>query len=598
MKSRIRRIGAIAVLCLALPGGALALDSLTLTATSGGADLEQDLRDASLLISLKREGTSDPQELLAAARVDYERLVAVLYDVGRFGGVVSIRVDGREAADIPPLDAPGSIGTIAIAVDPGPVYSFSKARIAPTAPGTELPEGFVAGSPARTGTLRGAVSAGVEGWRQASHAKAAVAGQDLVVDHAADTLAADIALAPGPAATFGKLIPEGFVRVRPSRIVQIAGLPTGEPFDPDAVGMAATRLRRTGAFASVALTEAETLGPGDVLPVTALVAEAKPRRIGFGAEVSSVDGITVSGFWLHRNLLGGAERLRIEGEVAQIGTASGEDYSIGLEFGRPGTVGPDTDLYLTATLEQLNEPSFTTQTGEVEVGLSRALTPDLTVKTGLGYRFSRIGDSTGTDIFRLITLPLQATYDRRDNTLNPTGGVFADVELTPFVGLANADNGARLTFDTRYYRGIGADSRVVLAGRLQGGSVIGASAARVPDDDLFFSGGGGTVRGQSYQVLGVPTAAGGQTGGLSFLGVQAEARVAITSKIGAVAFYDWASVSADALPGSAGQSHAGAGLGLRYDTPVGPVRLDVAAPVSGPGKQGDVKIYIGIGQAF
>ena len=596
MKAVLSRFRVAALIGIALPSAAAALDEVTLAAPGGDAALGAALRRDSLLVGLADAGTGDPQELLAAARADYRRLVAVLWDAGRFGGTVSILIDGREAAAIAPLDAPAAIRRVAIRVEPGPVYSFARARIVPTAPGTELPAAFAAGSPARTATLRAAVSAAVAGWRSAGHARARIAAQDLVVDHAAGTLSADIAMDPGPLVTFGALIPKGQVRVRPERIVEIAGLPTGARFDPDRIDRAATRLRRTGAFRSVALTEADSLGPGATLPVTALVDEARPRRIGFGAEISSVDGLTLSGFWLHRNLLSGAERLRIDGDVAQIGAAGGgEDYRLGLEFGRPATPGPDTDLYAKATLEQLNEPSYATQTGALEAGLSRIVTPHVTLRAGLGLRFSRITDAAGTEIFRLATLPLQLTHDRRDDRLNPGGGLFADLELTPFVGLSGTDSGLRLRFDGRLYRGLG--GRLVLAGRLQAGAVIGAAASRVPDDLLFLSGGGGTVRGQPYQSLGV-TSGGVQKGGRSFLGLQAEARIGVTDRLGAVAFYDWGTVGAGSLPGSTGEAHAGAGLGLRYDTPVGPVRLDVAVPVGGRGRAGEVKLYIGIGQAF
>lgn len=420
-----------------------------------------------------------------------------------------------------------------------------------------------------------------------------------MVDHASDTLDADIQVSPGPLVTFGALIPEGQVRTRPERIIAIAGLPTGQTYDPDEIDDAATRLRRTGAFQSVAVTEAETLGPDDTLPVTALVEEAKKRRLGFGVELSSVDGVTVSGYWLHRNLLRGAERLQLEFEVAQIASGdAGEDYTLELEFGRPATFRRDIDFYATATIEQLNEPTYTTQTGEIEAGFSRTLSDELTVQLGLGYRFSRVTDSGGVDIYRLVTLPIEATYDSRDNALDATTGLYSDVTLTPFLGMGDAENGGRLTFDTRYYKGLGESKRLVLAGRLQGGSIMGASSDGVPDDYLFFTGGGGTVRGQEYQSLGVPVN-GEQTGGRSYLGIQAEARFSVTEKIGAVAFYDWATVGAGSLPGSAGESHAGAGIGLRYDTPVGPIRLDLAAPVSGgSGTIEDAQIYIGIGQAF
>jgi translocation and assembly module TamA len=590
---------AAAALLSGLAAAASAQATLEIAVTGGDAELEEALRAASLLVQAEDEGTDDPQELLAAARADYARLVAVLYEEGRFGGTVNILVNGREAAAIPPLNAPRAVSSVSIRVVPGPAYLFSRAELTPQAAGTVLPEGFAVGQPARTDVLREAVDRGVTAWRNQGHATATVSDQSLVVDHAIDRLAADIRIAPGPVVTFGNLVPRGYSRVRPERIVAIAGLPTGDTYSEAAIERAATRLRRTGTFRAVALTEGDSLGPGNTLDVEALVDEALPRRIGFGAEISSVDGLTLSGFWLHRNLLGGAERLRLEGEAAQLGSSgSGEDFSFSARFDRPATFHPDTDFYALANIEQLNEPSFTSQTGEIEAGFGHIFTPSVSAQAGLAYRYSRVTDAGGTDTYHLLALPIEGTVDRREDPLNPTGGYFANVELMPFLGLAGrAESGGRLTFDARYYQGLGAEDRVVLAGRLQGGAIVGASSDGVPDDYLFFSGGGGTVRGHEYQSLGVPVG-GVQTGGRSFLGIQAEARVGVTRKLGLVAFADWGTVSADSVPGGAGQSHAGAGLGVRYNTPIGPVRLDLATPVSGPTKGQDVKIYIGIGQAF
>jgi translocation and assembly module TamA len=108
------------------------------------------------------------------------------------------------------------------------------------------------------------------------------------------------------------------------------------------------------------------------------------------------------------------------------------------------------------------------------------------------------------------------------------------------------------------------------------------------------------VRGQPYQSLGVEVLqAGGepvQTGGTAFLAGSLELRAKVTDKIGVVGFVDAGQVSALDFNGSGGW-HAGAGLGLRYDTGFGPIRLDVAAPVGGDTGSG-VQIYVGIGQAF
>jgi translocation and assembly module TamA len=104
------------------------------------------------------------------------------------------------------------------------------------------------------------------------------------------------------------------------------------------------------------------------------------------------------------------------------------------------------------------------------------------------------------------------------------------------------------------------------------------------------------VRGQSYKSLKVDLGGGVSSGGRSYLGLSAEARVRVGKKISLVGFYDYGAIGAGSMPGDGG-SHSGAGLGLRYDTPLGPIRLDVAAPVSG-GSGGAVQVYVGIGQAF
>ena len=164
--------------------------------------------------------------------------------------------------------------------------------------------------------------------------------------------------------------------------------------------------------------------------------------------------------------------------------------------------------------------------------------------------------------------------------------------------LAEATGAEVLTVGLRAYRALGAAERVVLAGRLQLGTIFGADAEELPPGSLFFSGGGGTVRGQPYQSLGGGPDGDADTGGLSFLGLSGELRVRTAGAFGVVAFADAGFVGRDSVPGQEGEWQSGAGIGLRYDTGIGPIRLDLATPVSGPGDNDGVEIYIGIGQAF
>jgi translocation and assembly module TamA len=578
-----------------------ALDTLDFTTPGADSALESSLRAASLLLVGKAENTTSAQDLFAAARADYARLIGVLYSEAHYSGVIHILLDGREAADIAPLDAPATISTIRVSVTPGPAFTFSTAEIAPLAPGTRLPAEFSLGAPAGSGTIRDAVDVAIAGWRSNGHAKAATAGQKITADHGQSTLAASVAIAPGPKVRFGDLAVTGQTRMRLDRIHEIAGFPTGEVFDPALMQRSADRLRRTGVFRSVALTEADTLSPDDTLAVAAAVVEDKRRRYGFGAEIASLDGLSVTGYWLHRNLLGGAERLTIDGEVANLGArGSGVDYRLGTTLERPATFTPDTTLTFGVNLARLDDADQVADTINLGGGLSHIFSDTLTVTAGLDFHYTRVTETGSNDvyIYRNLALPIGATSDRRDSKLDATRGFYLAGEARPFVGLGSTDSGGRFTLDARAYRSFGAARPVVLAGRVQAGAILGASLVGTPRDYLFYSGGGGTVRGQPYQSLGVSVINPGQTtGGTSFLAASVEARAKLGTRLGAVAFYDIGFVGAGDSIGQDGSWHSGAGLGLRYDTGFGPIRLDVASPVSGTTGAG-VQVYVGIGQSF
>lgn len=585
--------------CLVLLGLSAPVHATDVRLIAEGASdgITDDLSAASLTLTAAKEEGALPQDLLAAARADYARLIGVLYSKGFYGPVISIRVDGREAAAISPYEAPAVIGRIVLNVETGPRFNFGRAEVAPLAPGTELPERFAVGRTARSTVIGDAARAGVDGWRAIGHAKAGIAGQSVVADHNDSTLDVVIRLDPARQLTFGKLLVDGKSRTKPKRIQDIAGLREGEVFSPDELRRVANRLRRSGVFRSVTLTEAETANPDGSLDIEAMLVDEKKRRLGFGAEVSSLEGLAISGYWMHRNLFRGAERLRIEGEVSGIGGDSGGiDYRLGASLTRPATFTPDTSLALSAEAEVLDEPEYYEEKIGVQGGLIHQYTDALEVGAAVALRYAEVDDDLGIRSFTHLSTPLHVTWDRRDDALDPASGFYLNAAGEPFVEVSNGTPGARLTFDGRGYYPLGGN-RVVLAGRVQLGSVLGADLDEVPPDMLFFSGGGGTVRGQPYQSLGVDLGGDDTVGGRGFAAVSAEVRVGLSDKIGLVGFADMGVVGDDSFPGSGGDWHSGAGIGLRYNTGIGPIRLDVAAPTGGNTGDG-VQFYIGIGQAF
>ncbi|RYH02176.1 outer membrane protein assembly factor [Salipiger sp. IMCC34102] len=576
---------------------------VTLQAPGADEDLTDLLRDASLSLTLPDDETDpQPQDYVAAARADYRRLLTALYAAGYYSGVISIRVNGIEAAQIAPLQAPDRIDTVALSVEPGPLFRFGTAQVAPIAPDTELPEGFATGEPALADTIRGATGAARTRWRELGYAKVEVADQQITALHEQDRLDAAVQLATGPRLTFGPLTIVGNEDVRTEAIRRIAGLPVGQVYSPQELTDAANRLRQTGAFDSVALTEAEEIAPGDTLPITATIAESLPRRVGFGLELSSVEGVRVSSYWIHRNFFGGAENLRVDGAVGGLGGGTGGvDYVLSTALRIPAIYGANTDALLSAALSREDEPDYRVSKFATEALLNRMITDELEVSGGVGLLVAREETDLGTRDYTLLTAPFGATYDRRDSETNARNGYYVDARATPFFALGDSSSGIRAYLDGRGYASFGADDRFTIAARGQLGTVSGPGLLEAPVDYLFYSGGSNTVRGQEYKSLGIPITNGDETfmsGGKSYAGAQIEARVGITDAISAVAFYDYGYVGATSTPLTDGDDQSGVGLGVRYDTGIGPIRLDVGTPADGDDQFGAVEVYIGIGQAF
>lgn len=574
-----------------------------------GDDLESKLQGASSLWSDRDEPASGAAGLIAKARQDYRRLLAALYSEGRYGGSISILIEGRQAADLPPdaeLPEPARVEVIVV---PGPVFLFGKALITNQAPPAttrrdEVPlpadRGFASGEVARSGTILAAERLAVEAWRQQGHAKASIAERRVEALHTADVVDATLTVAPGRRAIYGFTQTEGTERMDPGFVAWMAGLTPGEEFDPDDIERARKRLARLDVFRSLRLVEADEIGPDGVLPITVVVQERALRRIGVGGTYSTVDGLGLETYWLHRNLFGRAERLRIEGKVGGISGVDPNDftYRLGATFMRPGVFTPDTDFVASVfgDREVLEPYTRTGVTGQA--GFTHIFTDEISGRIFGTARHARFEDEVfGTRTFTSFGVLGGLVYDSRDNAGNATEGYYAELTAEPFYEIQYGNLASSFTAEGRAYYGFGEENRIVAAGRLKVGSFVGASIAETAPDKLFFAGGGGSVRGYAYRNIGVPVG-NNVIGGRSLVEGSAELRVAVTNTIGLVGFVDAGYVGADSIPDFDDPFKIGVGAGLRYQTGLGPIRLDVGFPLDpGPGDP-TAAFYVGIGQAF
>ncbi len=577
------------------------------TVDNASDELTEALIRSSALWTDRQDPASGAAGLITKARGDYRALLAQLYANARYGGAISIRINGQEAADLSLTTELGDLAKVEIRIDPGPSFLFGEVDIrnAPPLPVNRDPfdltgrERLTTGRPASADILAASAEEMVDGWRQRGYPVARIAGNTLVADHVTNTLDVAIDVDPGRKAVFGPVAVTGATQVDPVFIRYIADIPPGVTFSPPILEEARDRVVDLGAFRGVRIREAESVEGDGTIPVEIEVVPRKPRRFGFGATLSSLEGIGLEAFWLHRNLAGRAQRLRFDGAISGIGTESDVqdlDYLVGASYRVPGFVGPRTHLELATSAEQNVFETYTEQSVGARVGLTRKFGKDLDTSVFADLTYSEIEDDLGDRSFLVFSVPLSATLDLRDDVLEPKTGFYLSGELKPFYNIDNSTTGLRATLDARTYIGF-ARRRGILALRGKLGSVLGPDLDQVSPDDLFFAGGGGSVRGYGYRSVGVETPS-GIVGGRSSIEMSVEARYQFRDNLGLVLFTDGALVSDSTIPSGETDLIAGAGAGIRYYTGIGPLRFDIATPLVDRPGDASIAFYVGIGQAF
>ncbi len=568
------------------------------------SDLKKALEDSSRLVGDKSLPVSGDLGVVVKARDDRDRLIATLYEKARYGGVVTITVDGRNLDDLPPNPTFDRSKPIPVKVDitPGPVFTVNEVQFGGDA-AHRNPADYNLAPGAQAGSLA-IIKAGdtiVDQLKGEGRPFAKLTERRVVADHSRNTVDIVLAAEGGPVAPIGEVGVTGEERVEPEFIQRYSRLEKGEAYSPEALRKAGERLRALGVFSSVTIHEADALAADGTLPMTIEVSEGKRRYLGIGAQYSTIDGFGINGYWGHRNLFGEAESLRIEGAVSRLGEASdfGDlDYSAGILFTKPGFIHPSATLKAGIVAKTQNPDAYNARLITASLGLSYELTDQDTLSAAGELSFENDDDAFGNNNYLTFTLPITYDRDARDDKYNPTGGYHATLSAKPGYEFMNGTVYSAFEGSISGYLGLGAEDRIVLAGKLAAGTLIGGGGVeQIPATQRFFAGGGGSVRGYGYQEISPYNENDEATGGRSYVTGSFEARIKITDKIGIVPFIDVGTVS-DSIAPDFSDIRAGAGAGIRYATPFGPLRLDFAVPLNKYDGGTDYGIYAGIGQSF
>jgi translocation and assembly module TamA len=616
-----RSLQAVALCFVALAGTpGQASDPQTYTVAidaTGDKGLDTALSDASQLQSLKDKAPVGPFALITRAKNDYDRVQTVLQSFGYYKATVTITVDNTSVNDTGLADKldqvpSGQSVEAKIAIDKGPLFRLRKIEVHGDLP----PEinamdklGLKSGQPAVASDVLGGGTKLLTALEEDGYAQAKV--DPPIATEDTPTLSIDVVFnaTAGKRATIGAISFTGLQEVNEAFVRRRLLLQQGQLYQPSKIDAARQDLLTLGVFSGVTVKGDDTIAPDGGLPITFDFQERPRHAIGITGAYSTDLGATAKVTWSDRNLFGNAEQLNLSAAATGLGgtATTGLGYNATGQFIKPDFPQRDTSLEFDAgalkqSLQAYDQTAFT-----AGPSLHRKFRPLWTGSIGItGEREHILQEHVGSN-FTLVGLPLTANYDSTgltDPTQDPTHGIRAAFIATPTESLGHPTSTFLiLQVSGSTYLDIGdwvfgaRPGRSVLALRGLVGSVQGASQFELPPDQRFYGGGSSTVRGFKYQSVGPLFADRNPMGGTAIDAATVEYRQRFFDNFGAAIFVDGGQVSASNAPFS-GTVRIGTGFGLRYYTPIGPVRVDLALPVNRPPGGDKFEFYIGLGQSF
>ncbi|WP_294322129.1 BamA/TamA family outer membrane protein [uncultured Sphingomonas sp.] len=548
-------------------------------------------------LSTLRANEGDPSnaaQIDRRAREDARLLDELLRNEGYF--------DARITTSVRPE---GDRLIVYLEVEPGQLYRFAQVRTPGIAAAGDkaadlrsafdlTPEAPVQGDSVVAAQGKLATTIGREGFPFAK-----VGEPQITVDHATRTATIEVDVQPGGERRFGRIV------ARPNRVFDgdhaqdIARFKPGETYDSAMVDDLRRAIVQTSLVSQVRLTPVEGQAPGTV-DLDLAMEPAPPRTIAGEIGYGTGEGARVEASWTHRNLF------PPEGALTLRGVLGTREQVAAVTFRRNNFHSRDRVLTAQMAVTHLVRNAFEANTLSLSGGLERQ-TNIFFQKT---WTWALGGELLATDERDVIVatgelrrrtyfigaLPSSLNYDGSDDLLNPTKGFRLGGRISPELSLRGDLFGyTRAQVDASVYRPV--TSRVVLAARTRIGSILGAPRDAVAPSRRFYAGGGASVRGYGFQDIGPRDPNNAPIGGRSLAEFSLEARVKAFGNFGVVPFLDTGNIYTSTMPRFSGLRY-GAGIGVRYYSNFGPIRVDVGTPINPQRGDPRVAVYVSLGQAF
>jgi len=536
------------------------------------SELEKAVRDYPTASALRR-----------AARRDVDAFNDALKAAGYFAGKTSFRLTADEGDQKPHL---------VFEIHPGPAFVITEYEIIYRDEVSARPHTLADAKITTDGAATGAALQRTQRqflthlWETGFPA-AEIVSRRAIADLKAGTAKAQLVFNSGPKANFGALEFSGLTKTNEAYMRKLKTWSPGEEFERSAIVAYRDRLAGTGLFSTINVAPGAPDETG-AAPILTTLEERKRRTIGGGLSYSTVEGPGGRLYFENRNIFGQGESLRIEMRAAKI------EQSINFNIAKPLPGLPGQAF---GNLEFANQTTdaFDARTLSISSGLAKMWFDNkLETSAALGLETSNVKSDGGEERTYFVSTPLSATWNSENDPLDPKSGFRANWTVTPYSG-SDAFTQSEISARSRINFGGG---KYTLAGRAVLGATFGSSLADLPLNKRFYAGGGGSVRGFSFQEAGPLDANNIPVGGRSLIESAIEARVKVHRNIQLVGFIDAGSVSPKSLPDFNERYFVGVGGGARYLTPIGPVRLDVAFPLERRESDRAFQIFIALGQPF
>ncbi len=582
------------------------LHALTYTVSIKGVEdnkLLKELCDASVTYSSPDKEVPTPITLKLRAMGDVDRLKSVAQNAGFFNCVVEPVVTFSD----------GEKGTVTFNLNLGPRFTFGKLSILwcdedlvrsffashpdwleKRIPSSSLIPSYRQGDPVTGKRILAIPEELRDALRAKGYAFCKIVNTEVVADRADQTVDVKLTVQTGPITRFGPIQVYGTPNVEEACFKSNLAWKTGDFYTPKLIEKTENALQQTGLFQSVQIDEGDSLSDDWMLPMIIRVTEAKQRTISAGISYTTTYGAGLSGSWEHRNISGLGRKLSVQAQFWEKLRIAQLSYTI------PFFLRNDQNLIWVLGHTQQTYLPFESATTQGSVLIDRQLSKRMDGIAGVTLERLSSHGIVRSELFHLCKFPCQMRWSSANSPLDPTKGVCFSIKLTPSYQILSPTfsyliHMSTLAGYTSFY-----EDKLTFAMRLQFGNITGAARNTIPLPDRLFGGSDNSLRGYKTGSVSPLNKYGQPIGGKSMVTGTVETRIRTSTNIGWVAFYDAGNVFSQVTPSFSGFSllHS-VGLGFRYKTPIGPLRLDLGIPLQRR-KHLDpaFQIYFSIGQAF